>query len=92
MAKQTQACSYDLCFDLDEALTMPDTPVASPPAPSLPTVFSAGVCTVCPEPFEAGKGAKRMPCGHLFHDTCISTWLARDRSCPTCRCPLKAHK
>ncbi|XXG48141.1 hypothetical protein AAC387_Pa02g2664 [Persea americana] len=92
MAKRSQACSYDLCFDLDEALTMPETPVATLLVPSLPTVFAAGVCTVCLEAFEAGKDAKRMPCGHLFHDRCISKWLARDRSCPTCRCPLKAHK
>ncbi|KAJ8644870.1 hypothetical protein MRB53_006618 [Persea americana] len=46
MAKRSQACSYDLCFDLDEALTMPETPVATLLAPSLPTVFAAGVCTV----------------------------------------------
>lgn len=91
MAKRSDARPYDLYFDMDEALTMPEPPVAAPPAPDLQTVFTAGVCTVCLEPFDAGKGAKRMPCGHLYHDTCISTWLAQDRSCPICRCPLKAY-
>ncbi|KAJ1680342.1 hypothetical protein EV182_000177 [Spiromyces aspiralis] len=29
--------------------------------------------------------AKKLPCSHLFHRTCLRAWLERDPSCPTCR-------
>ena len=27
----------------------------------------------------------KLTCSHLFCDNCISTWLARERTCPMCR-------
>lgn len=30
-----------------------------------------------------------MPCGHLYHDNCILTWLSKHNSCPSCRFELK---
>jgi hypothetical protein len=38
-------------------------------------------CPVCSDSFEdvsaSGSSAKRMPCGHLFHDECLLPWLSR---------------
>ncbi|XP_052816221.1 E3 ubiquitin-protein ligase AMFR-like [Mya arenaria] len=39
-------------------------------------------CAVCWEKMET---ARKLPCGHLFHNSCLRSWLEQDTSCPTCR-------
>lgn len=29
--------------------------------------------------------AKKLPCGHIFHTTCLRSWFQRQQTCPTCR-------
>lgn len=36
-------------------------------------------------------GARKLPCGHLFHNSCLRSWLEQDTSCPTCRTSLKSR-
>ncbi|KNC85816.1 hypothetical protein SARC_02000 [Sphaeroforma arctica JP610] len=43
-------------------------------------------CIICREDMEAGS--KKLPCGHIFHLTCLRSWLERQRTCPTCRRPV----
>lgn len=31
-------------------------------------------------------------CGHVFHESCLSRWMSRSRSCPTCRKPLRQDR
>ncbi|XP_023006825.1 NEP1-interacting protein-like 1 [Cucurbita maxima] len=49
-------------------------------------------CSVCYESYEAEKGGERevakIPCGHVFHKSCILTWFQRSNSCPLCRAKL----
>ncbi|KAK7253538.1 ubiquitin-protein transferase [Aureococcus anophagefferens] len=45
-------------------------------------------CCVCLEPHEVGSVAARLPCGHLFHEQCVTEWLTRHCSCPVCRFEL----
>ncbi|CAO2841867.1 unnamed protein product [Amaranthus hypochondriacus] len=63
------------------------TPDSSPitQLTNFPTVATGVdvVCPVCVEGF--GRSAKQMPCGHVFHATCISPWLSISNSCPLCR-------
>ncbi|XP_067296433.1 E3 ubiquitin-protein ligase AMFR [Pseudorasbora parva] len=39
-------------------------------------------CAIC---WEKMYTAYKMPCGHLFHKSCLRSWLEQDMSCPTCR-------
>ncbi|KAH9389022.1 hypothetical protein TYRP_008374 [Tyrophagus putrescentiae] len=43
-------------------------------------------CAIC---WDQMKAARKLPCGHLFHTTCLRSWLEQDTSCPTCRHSLR---
>ncbi|XP_040893492.1 autocrine motility factor receptor a [Toxotes jaculatrix] len=42
-------------------------------------------CAIC---WDAMSSARKLPCGHLFHSSCLRSWLEQDTSCPTCRMSL----
>uniref|UniRef100_A0A1B6GPE6 RING-type domain-containing protein n=1 Tax=Cuerna arida TaxID=1464854 RepID=A0A1B6GPE6_9HEMI len=45
-------------------------------------------CAICWEKMES---ARKLPCTHLFHNSCLQSWLEQDTSCPTCRLALSIH-
>lgn len=51
----------------------------------MPMAAAVGECIVCMEAFESRVGGKQVPCGHVFHSTCIAQWLSDHNSCPLCR-------
>ncbi|XP_010536257.1 PREDICTED: E3 ubiquitin-protein ligase RNF181-like [Tarenaya hassleriana] len=92
----------DLLFDLDEALAMPivhrpstesnaivlvTDQVVESTLEKMPTVYpDRYACLVCMEYVDPGIGGKRTQCGHVYHSSCIATWLScSGRSCPLCR-------
>jgi len=46
-------------------------------------------CPICMEPMTIAPARALQPCGHLFHNACINTWLTSDNgagnTCPNCR-------
>ncbi|KAG7275067.1 hypothetical protein CRUP_004833 [Coryphaenoides rupestris] len=45
-------------------------------------------CAIC---WDAMLTARKLPCGHLFHNSCLRSWLEQDTSCPTCRMSLNIY-
>lgn len=46
-------------------------------------------CAICQEKIEDNKRIDSFRCKHLFHDTCLKSWVetkGREATCPTCRC------
>lgn len=46
-------------------------------------------CAVC---WERMESSRKLPCGHLFHNACLLSWLEQDTSCPTCRMSLSERQ
>jgi len=42
-------------------------------------------CPICHDNFKLGEEASQLECGHVYHRSCISTWLAFGDTCPVCR-------
>ena len=62
--------------------------------PLVPLATSAGgrrssselpVCAIC---WEAMVNARRLSCGHTYHDGCLHLWLEQDATCPACRASI----
>jgi Ring finger domain len=42
-------------------------------------------CSICLVEFCNGEVIRSIPCGHVFHATCLSCWLQSETTCPLCR-------
>lgn len=75
-------------------MTSEDVPSAALPEviESLPkiTVTQAQIdenhsCAICRCDYELKEEVLRLPCEHIFHSPCVTTWLKMHATCPTCR-------
>lgn len=46
-------------------------------------------CPICKDNYKQTDQLMKMPCNHIFHETCLSSWLKLRNSCPNCRMELK---
>jgi len=59
----------------------------------LSTLYSNTICTICHEVVDYSTSFLKKPnvyyvtlmCNHTFHINCLSPWLEKQISCPTCR-------
>ena len=49
------------------------------------------ICSVCLSKVSDLTNARVLPCGHIFHASCISTWLNHGSTCPECRNNIHAN-
>ena len=63
---------------------------AFPDATSQQLIDFADDCAICRDTLSS---AKRLPCGHIFHLSCLRSWFEQSShtpcTCPTCRRPLE---
>ena len=45
-------------------------------------------CSICQEAFEVGATVLKLPCRHVYHCECVTSWLAQNNTCPLCRLEL----
>lgn len=45
-------------------------------------------CIICISNIELNSDTLLLPCGHMFHEECIKTWLQKHNTCPVCRFEL----
>ncbi|KAK9057828.1 hypothetical protein SSX86_022666 [Deinandra increscens subsp. villosa] len=46
------------------------------------------VCVICKDNVGVGSVVNRLPCGHVYHPSCIVPWLNARNTCPLCRYEL----
>ena len=42
-------------------------------------------CVICLERFAADDLVRKLPCQHVYHQSCIDQWLGTKASCPICQ-------
>jgi hypothetical protein len=45
-------------------------------------------CSVCMSEIQKEEDTVLVPCGHLYHEPCLTTWLNMHNNCPVCRYEL----
>ena len=49
-------------------------------------------CSICLNPFKSTSFVSPLPCSHLFHHSCIKTWVKQECTCPLCKTHIEWNK
>ncbi len=55
-------------------------------------ICSQPSCPICNEDFVVDIAATKLPCSHLFHDSCVMPWLEMKQNCPICRAAIDGSR
>lgn len=47
-------------------------------------------CSICLCEYEKGDACVKLPCHHIYHDECISSWTMNHTKCPLCNLELES--
>ena len=47
-------------------------------------------CSICLGEYEDGESLVRLPCSHVYHDECVSSWTNNHIRCPLCNFDLES--
>ncbi|VEU39954.1 unnamed protein product [Pseudo-nitzschia multistriata] len=47
-------------------------------------------CSICLCEYEKGDNLVSLPCGHVFHEDCITSWTDHNKRCPLCNADLES--
>nr|CAX72854.1 Heavy metal transport/detoxification protein,domain-containing protein [Schistosoma japonicum] len=90
-------------FDQFITVLMNELQVGPPPAPEaaiadLPInvlteeqALKLGICSICFDDFKESESVIKLPCAHIYHQNCVTTWLKQHGTCPVCRKDLAGH-
>ncbi|KAH8896410.1 hypothetical protein GQ53DRAFT_743579 [Thozetella sp. PMI_491] len=54
-----------------------------PPSVDIELTQKTHACAICADDFTDGEDVRRLPCRHVYHPSCIDTWLLeRSGTCP----------
>ncbi len=48
-------------------------------------------CSICLEEFNQGDMIRKLHCLHIYHDTCIRSWLEQKKTCALCVAPIQTN-
>jgi hypothetical protein len=48
-------------------------------------------CSICLGEYEEGEELVKLPCSHIYHDECISSWCSNHIRCPLCNANLETE-
>jgi hypothetical protein len=46
-------------------------------------------CSICMEKYKKNDSVIQLDCDHIFHKSCLKTWLQNHNTCPVCRYDIK---
>jgi len=80
---------YEMLLQLDDSLSRPTADRASLAdslRPALAQELLGEKCSICLQGFdERNENVSALPCGHAFHEECITKWLVEScKFCPLC--------
>ncbi|CAH8528624.1 unnamed protein product [Dicrocoelium dendriticum] len=48
-------------------------------------------CSICFEDYKLSETVTQLPCQHIYHTSCVNTWLKQHATCPICRKDLNGR-